>query len=87
MYKITYSDRFKKSYKKLSKTEQQQLKNKVALLCENPMHPSLRTKKIKGTEKIFESSVNMSIRLIWKFDGAAIILMLDTGHHDILKQF
>ena len=74
MYKITYSDRFKKSYK-------------VALLCENPMHPSLRTKKIKGTEKIFESSVNMSVRLIWKFDGAAIILMLDTGHHDILKQF
>ena len=29
MYKITYSDRFKKSYKKLSKTEQQQLKKEV----------------------------------------------------------
>ena len=87
MYKISYSNKFKKSYKKLTSKEQEQLKKKIRLLAENPMHPSLRTKKIQGAKAFFESSVNMSIRLIWKFEDGYIILLLDTGHHDILKQF
>lgn len=42
-FKVTFSDRFQKSYGKLSETERKQVKNKIRLLCENPMHPSLRT--------------------------------------------
>jgi mRNA-degrading endonuclease RelE of RelBE toxin-antitoxin system len=43
-YQFTFTDRFKKHFKKLSTNEKKQLHNKLELLSENPLHPSLRTK-------------------------------------------
>lgn len=86
-FQITYSDRFKKSYKKLTLREQKLVQDKVMILSENPMHPSLRVKRIKGTVDLFECSVNMDIRVIWYYEGDEIILLLDVGHHDILNKF
>ena len=86
-YQITYTDRFRKHYKKLTTQEKNQLKNKLYLLTENPMHPSLRTKRIQGTADLFECSVNMDIRIIWFYEGDKMIILVDVGHHDILKQF
>ena len=86
-YQITYSDRFKKSYKKLTVREQKLVQDKVMILSENPMHPSLRVKRIKGTADLFECSINMDIRVIWYYEGDEIILLLDVGHHDILNKF
>lgn len=62
--KITYSKIFKKHYKKLSDIEKKQTKKKLRFFIENPSHPSLRTKKIQGSQDIWESSINMDIRLI-----------------------
>lgn len=64
-----------------------QIKNKLGLLAENPLHPSLRTKRIQGTTDLFESSANMDIRIIWYYEGNEMIILVDVGHHDILKQF
>ena len=86
-YQFTYSDNFKKHYKKLSVTEKKQITNKLKLLSKNPAHPSLRTKRIKGTDKLFESSVSMDIRIVWHYEMNRIIFLMDVGHHDILKQF
>ena len=86
-YQITYSDRFKKSYKKLTVREQNLVQDKVMILSENPMHPSLRVKRIKGTADLFECSINMDIRVIWYYEGDEISLLLDVGHHDILNKF
>lgn len=86
-YQITYSDRFKKSYKKLTVREQKLVQDKIMILSENPLHPSLRVKRIKGTVDLFECSVNMDIRVIWYYEGDEIILLLDVGHHDILNKF
>jgi len=86
-YSFTYTPRFQKHYKKLVAREKKQLANKLKLLAENPMHPSLRTKRIQGTDDLFECSVNMDIRIIWFYEGERIIVLLDAGHHDILKQF
>lgn len=86
-YKITYSKAFKKHYKKLSEVEKRQTKSKIKLFIEDPTHPSLRTKKIQGTDNIWESSINMDIRIIWFFEGKELIFLLDIGHHDILNKF
>lgn len=85
--KFTYTPRFLKHFKALTEQEKRQLKKKLTLLAENPLHPSLRTKRIQGTADLFECSVNMDIRVIWYYEGEEIIVLLDTGHHDILKQF
>jgi mRNA interferase RelE/StbE len=53
------------------------------VLAKNPWHPSLRTKRIKGSSE-FEVSVNMDIRMAIKFSGDTIILLLDVDHHDKL---
>lgn len=86
-YKITYTKSFKKHYKKLSDIEKKQTKKKLSFFIANPTHPSLRTKKIQGSDGLWESSVNMDIRIIWFYEDSEMIILLDIGHHDILFDF
>ncbi len=84
MYELRFTSKFYKSLKKLSHNEQMQTFKKLKLLAENPLHPSLRSKKVRGTET-FEMSVNMDIRVIWKYDNGIIIIVIEVGHHkDVL---
>ena len=87
MLKITYSERFQKHYKKLSAYEKTQFRKKLDVFADNPLHPSLRTKRIKGTDGLFEFSVNMDIRVVWFYEGDSLVALVDIGHHDILKKF
>ncbi len=84
-YQFTFTGRFKKHYQKLTEQEKRQLRIKLELLAENPSHPSLRTKRIQGTADLFECSVNMDIRIIWYYEDDKMIILVDVGHHDILK--
>jgi len=86
-YQLTFTLRFQKHYQTKTEQEKKQLLRKLELLTENPAHLSLRTKRIQGTDILFESSVNMDMRIIWCYDGDDIIVLVDVGHHDILKRF
>ena len=86
-YQITFTNRFKKHFKDLTAQEKKLLQNKLLLLAANPMHPSLRTKRIQGTVDLSECSVNMDIRIIWYYEGDKLIILLDVGHHDILERY
>jgi mRNA-degrading endonuclease RelE of RelBE toxin-antitoxin system len=85
-YELLFSSRFKKSFIKLADQEKKIFYKKLKIFIDNHKHPSLRTKKIKGSKILFESSINMSIRVIWTYQNDNLILMLDIGHHDILKR-
>lgn len=37
-YRITYTKRFEKHYKKMTPVEKKQIKSKVGILAENPLH-------------------------------------------------
>ncbi len=87
MLQITFTDRFQKHYKDLTETQKKQFKNKLAIFSENPLHPSLRTKRIQGTNDLYEFSVNMDIRVIWFYEGESLVALVDIGHHDILKKY
>lgn len=52
-----------------------------------PRFQKLRTKRIQGTSDLFECSVNMDIRIIWYYECDKMMILVDVGHHDILKQF
>jgi mRNA interferase RelE/StbE len=59
----------------------------LKLLQIDPFHPSLRTKKIKGlTIDVFECSVNMDVRILWRYIGTEAIIILDVGHHNLLDK-
>lgn len=81
MYKLKYTKEFEKGLKKLSPKEQKQTMLKLKILMQDPFYPSLRTKKVQGLDKVFEMSVNMDIRILWRYDNGIIILLLDIGHH------
>lgn len=81
MYKLKYTKEFEKHLKRLSPDEQRMVANKLKLLCQDPFYPSLRTKKLHGIENVFEMSVNMDMRILWRYDNGIIILLLDIGHH------
>lgn len=87
MYQLTFTDRFKKNYKSLHPNEQKQVIRKIDILSKNPMHPSLRVKRIQGMDDLYECSVNMDIRVIWYYEDLLTIILADVDHHDILKQF
>lgn len=85
MYKLEFTKEFEKGLKKLSKKEQIQTAEKLKILMEDPFYPSLRTKKVQGLKNVFEMSVNMDIRILWKYNGEVILLLIKIGHHkDIL---
>jgi len=81
----------------MSVADQKIVGAKLLLLAENPFYPSLRTKKLKGNTDLFESSANMSIRIIWEFNNEEVdvyrdpsirvISLLEVGQHDILKKY
>lgn len=85
-FKIVFTKTFEKSLKKLTSSEQKQVAVKLKILQTAPFHPSLRTKKIKGFESLFECSVNMDIRILWRYEGSEIIITLDIGHHSIVDK-
>jgi len=79
------TDIFKNQFKKLPQSIKEQTKKQLGILLENPKHPSLRVKKIKGqTEDIFEARISRSYRFTFKIDGEYYILR-KIGTHDILS--
>jgi len=86
-YIVVPTKKFWRAFEKLTVTEQDLVMDKIKLLEDNPFHPSLRSKKLNGSSGHYESSVNMDIRIIWQYEDGRIILLLNIGHHDILKKY
>ena len=75
---------FEDDFKKLPRDIQKQTLEKLVFLKDNRGHPSLRTKKMKGYERIWEGSISMSYRLTYHIEKDNIVLRR-IGAHTILK--
>ena len=82
---LFFSERFKKDYALFSESIKQIIRSKLKLFSENPFHPSLRTKKIKGKEDIFETSINIHIRMTWAYYEGKILLRAIGDHDKTIK--
>lgn len=56
--------RFDKQFNQQDSRASKQATKAIELFISDPSHPSLRYKKIQGTNNFYEISVNMSIRII-----------------------
>lgn len=83
--KYYYSNLFKQKTKLLEENVKKALKNKLELMEKNPKHPSLRTKKIKGTKDIYEASITMNYRMTWQYYKDGILLRNICEHDKTLK--
>jgi len=82
---LWFTSTFKKAYKKLPISIQEQTQEALVLFESNPSHPSLGFKKMKGTRDIWELRITQSYRLTLKRDGNITIVRY-IGTHDILRK-
>jgi mRNA interferase RelE/StbE len=78
-----FSKKFKKHYKTMPKTVQKTFQEKLSLLLTDIHHPSLRIKKIQGTDNRWEGSITMKYRFTFHFQED-IVVFRAIGLHDIL---
>lgn len=82
--KLQPTERFAREYDRLPQDLQRRVDKALALLLENPRHPSLQIKKVKGLENRWEGRVTLHYRFIFTIEGDTHLL-LRVGTHDLLK--
>jgi addiction module RelE/StbE family toxin len=82
MPKVKFTRRFLKSYARLPASIQEKIKKQVALLAENPRHPSLQTKPIQGASGLYEAVIDRDYRLTYERQTDDTLLLRVVGKHD-----
>ena len=62
--KFRSTRKFDKQFKSLDAKTIKQATKTIDVFIKDPTHPSLRYKKVQGTDNFFEISVNISVRII-----------------------
>ena len=84
--RLEYTDRFQRAYNDLTDRDAERVKKALRLLVENPRHPSLRVKRMQGTDQIWEAGASLSIRLTFEIHGDLIVLRNVGAHDETLKK-
>ena len=81
---IRLTPRFERSFTRLTKSEMESVRKALALLTDNPRHPSLQVKKMQG-KNVWEARASSRLRLTFDVVGN-IFYMRHVGKHDkVLK--
>ena len=75
---------FDRDYDSLQKGIKEQASKQLTLLLENPRHPSLRLKKIKGHPTMWEGRITESYRFTFQIVGETYLLRR-IGTHEVLR--
>ena len=65
---------------------QKQGEKDPCLLLQNVHHPSLRVKKVQGTNYIFEARASDAIRLTFHLEGDFLALRVIGRHDEVLRK-
>lgn len=79
--KIARTARFKKAWEQLTKEEKTVAKKAIINLTMDIQYPSLRVKKIKGTDNVWEARASYSLRITFQIESDTIVLR-NIEHHD-----
>ena len=82
MPKIKFTRRFLKSFARLPRPVQEKIKKQLALLAENPRHPSLQIKPIQGAPGVYEARVDSDYRFTYERDADDTLVLRVVGKHD-----
>jgi addiction module RelE/StbE family toxin len=88
--KIIRTNPFKRDFQKLPDHIKKRIAKTLKLLIENPYHPSLRVKKIKGEiikgfDDVFEARISKDYRLFFLIELDCYVLLRCGSHEAYLK--
>lgn len=76
---------FDRDYAGLPAAIKDRTDKQLALLMTNPQHPSLRLKKVRGTDNIWEARISRGYRITLTIAGDTLVLRR-IGIHDVLRR-
>jgi addiction module RelE/StbE family toxin len=79
MPKIKFTRRFLKSFARLPAAIQEKVKKQIALLAENPSHPSLLVKPVQGAAGLYEARVDRDYRMTYEREPDDTLLLRVVG--------
>lgn len=87
--KYRRTERFRKAAKELPKPIQAKVVKAFRLFQENPQHPSLHTKRIRGTDNVWEGRIDDFYRFTFEYQtdpetSEDICIFRNIGRHDII---
>jgi len=81
---ISYTSKFTKRAKSLSKTLKLQLVKAEEKFNKDPFDPSLKTHKLKGElGDCYSFSINYSHRVVFTMESGGKVVFIDVGGHSI----
>jgi len=83
--KFIWLPKFKRDYKRLTLQSQKRINQALLQMERDLKYPSLETKKLKGTNSIWEARASKNLRITFNLKGKLIILRT-VGEHKILNQ-
>jgi mRNA interferase RelE/StbE len=82
---LVFTKPFIKDYRKLPKDVQSNVDRKLAFLLQDPRHPSLRVKKVRGYDDVWEGSVTMNYRFLFRYAEDKYVLLRVGTHNELLE--
>jgi len=83
--RLRATERFISDYRALPADIRERTDRKLRYLAADLSHPSLRVKRVRSRQGVYEGSVNMDYRFLFEVEGDAVIL-LRIGRHDIVDR-
>lgn len=85
-YKIIYSPRFNREYKKLPNKIKNLIEEKEQIFCKDPFNKKLKAHKLSGKFKgLWSFSVDYQYRIIFEFTNKSVIYLHSVGTHRIYQ--
>ena len=72
---VRFTDRADKDYAALAATVRRAFRKQLEFLLVNHRHPSLRAKKLEGSDDLWQARVNRSWRFYFNVDGDEYIII------------
>ncbi len=80
---VRYTATFLRMYKKLYPHLKEEVKEKINLFQDTSNHQKLKVHKLQGRlDNVYSFSVNYKIRIIFEYEKADIVNLLQVGSHD-----
>ncbi|MBU0608585.1 MAG: type II toxin-antitoxin system RelE/ParE family toxin [Armatimonadetes bacterium] len=83
--KLVWTEPFLDDFRALPERLQRRVLAKLELLAANLLHPSLRVKRVQGRVGLYEASVNMQYRLIFRLGDDTLVLHR-LGTHKVFSE-